>query len=204
MVNAALSALLNVIVLAGIPFLFYFGYHKWRRRRTLEEVARRAGLQLGEKRYLLYSLGFALATAILLILFPPPLEPTLRPGSAAKAFAGLGFSLPTVVLALLYGVVKTGFSEEFLFRGLIAGSLGRRLPFVWANLLQAVIFLAPHLLLLLVAPELWTILPLVFAGGFLMGWLRIKSGSILAPWLLHATANVTMMLSVALRTAPPG
>ena len=47
-------------------------------------------------------------------------------------------------MALLYGVVKTGFAEELLFRGLIAGSLGRRLPLVWANLLQALIFLLPH------------------------------------------------------------
>jgi membrane protease YdiL (CAAX protease family) len=37
-------------------------------------------------------------------------------------------------MALLYGVVKTGFSEELLFRGLIAGSLSRRLPLLWATL----------------------------------------------------------------------
>lgn len=203
MLNAFLSALLNVVVLAALPFLFYFVYHRWRHRRTLTEVARRAGLQLGEKRYMLYSLGFTLASVLILLIWPPPLEPMLRKGSAAQAFAGLGFSLQAAAMALLYGVVKTGFSEEFFFRGLIAGSLGRRLPFIWANLLQAVIFLAPHLLLLFIVPELWAFLLLVFAAGLLLGWLRIKSGSILAPWLFHATANVAMMLSVAIRTAPP-
>lgn len=203
MIDALLSAVLNVVVLAGIPFLFYSGYHKWRRHRGLGEAARRAGLQVGDKRHLLYSVGFALASALALVVWSPPLEPMLREGSAAREFAGLGFSLPTLVMALLYGVIKTGFSEEFLFRGLIAGSLGRRLPFLWANLLQAAIFLAPHLLLLLVAPELWFILPLVFVAGLVLGWLRIESGSILGPWLVHATVNVVMMLSVALRTAPP-
>ena len=33
------------------------------------------------------------------------------------------------------------------------------------------------------------------------GWLRIKSGSILGPWLIHASANVAMCLNVAIQTA---
>jgi membrane protease YdiL (CAAX protease family) len=107
-------------------------------------------------------------------------------------------------MALLYGVVKTGFTEELLFRGLIAGSLARRLPAVRANLLQALIFLAPHLLMLGVMPEMWWILPIVFAGALFAGWVRIKSGSIIGPWLVHASANVTTCLSVAIRTGAAG
>jgi membrane protease YdiL (CAAX protease family) len=103
-------------------------------------------------------------------------------------------------MALLYGVIKTGFAEEFLFRGLIAGSLSRRLPTVWANLIQASIFLVPHLLLLVVMPEMWVILPFVFAGSLFAGWVRIRSDSIIGPWLIHATANITMAMSVAIRT----
>ena len=38
---------------------------------------------------------------------------------------GLGLTGTSIAMALLYGVVKTGFAEELLFRGLIAGSLGR-------------------------------------------------------------------------------
>jgi membrane protease YdiL (CAAX protease family) len=56
------------------------------------------------------------------------------------------------------------------------------------------------LLILLVAPEVWGLLPLVFAGALLFGWVRIKSGSIIGPWLMHASGNVTMALSVAIRT----
>jgi membrane protease YdiL (CAAX protease family) len=103
-------------------------------------------------------------------------------------------------MALLYGVLQTGFPEELLFRGLIAGSLARRLTGAWANLLQALIFLAPHLLVLRIMPEMWWILPIVFAGAVFVGWLRIRSGSIIGPWLIHASANVTMCLSVAART----
>jgi membrane protease YdiL (CAAX protease family) len=104
-------------------------------------------------------------------------------------------------MALLYGVVKTGFPEELLFRGLIAGSLSRRLPLRWANLGQALIFSIPHLLVLRVMPEMWGILPVVFAGSLLLGWIRIKSGSIIGSWLMHASGNVAMCLSVAIRTA---
>jgi membrane protease YdiL (CAAX protease family) len=89
-----------------------------------------------------------------------------------------------------------------LFRGLIAGSLGRRLPAVRANLVQAFVFLAPHLLVLGVMPEMWRALPLVFAGGLFAGWVRRRSGSIAGRWVVHVTANVTMCLSVAVRTGP--
>ena len=97
--------------------------------------------------------------------------------------------------------MQTGLTEELLFRGLIAGSLSRRLPFVWANLSQAFIFFLPHLLILQFAPELWGILPLVFLGALVFGWVRIKSGSIIPSWVMHASGNVAMALIVAVRTA---
>lgn len=201
LIFAALSALVNLVVLAGLPFLFYFIFHKWRRKRGFREIARRAGLQLGEVRYIYYSLGVVLATVVIVVLWPPPLEPLIRKGSGMASFAGLGLGGLTIPLALLYGVVKTGFSEEFLFRGLIAGSLSRRLSILWANVLQALIFLLPHLLILFIMPEIWAILPIVFGVALFKGWVRIKSGSIIGPWLIHAAANVTMALSVAIRSA---
>ena len=106
-----------------------------------------------------------------------------------------------ITMAYLNGVVQTGFTEELVFRGLIAGSLSRRLPIVWANVSQAGIFLLPHVLILKFAPEMWPILPVVFAGALVFGWIRIKSGSIVGSWLMHASGNVTMALMVASRTS---
>ena len=202
--NEAISALLNLFLLAGLPFLLYFAYQKWRRKRGFAEIARRVGLQLGESQYIGYSLAVALATVAILLIWPPPLEPFLREGSPQRVFVGLGLSGQAVAMALLYGVVKTGFTEEFLFRGLIAGSLARQMPAVWANLVQALIFLAPHLLVLRIMPEMWGIFPVVLAGALFAGWVRIRSGSIIGPWLIHAAANVTMCLSVAARTGAAG
>jgi membrane protease YdiL (CAAX protease family) len=199
--NATLSALVNLLVFGGLPFLSYFAYQKWRHQRTFGEISRRAGLQLGSSRYVAYSVAFALAGVAMLVIWPPALDPLVRDGSPQQPFVGLGLGGPAVPMALLYGVVKTGFPEEFLFRGLIAGSLSRRLPILWANLGQALIFFLPHLLVLRVMPELWGILPVIFAGSLLFGWVRIKSGSIIGSWLMHASGNVAMCLSVAIRTA---
>ena len=199
--NAALSALVNLLVFAGLPFFAYFVYQKWRHKRAFGEILRRAGLQLRAGRYLAYSAAFACAGVAILVLWPPPLDPLVRKGSPQRPFVGLGLGGPAVLMALLYGVVQTGFPEELLFRGLIAGGLSRRLPLLWANLGQALIFFIPHLLVLTVMPEMWGILPIIFAVALFCGWVRIKSGSIFGSWLLHASGNVAMCLSVAARTA---
>lgn len=198
--EAIVSALINLLLVAGIPFLGYLAYHKWRRKLEFAIIARRAGLQLGERRYLGYCLVLALASVLVIAIWQPALAPFSRPGSPQRPFLGLGLSGSSVLMALLYGVVQTGFAEELLFRGLIAGSLSRRFPFMWANLGQALIFLLPHLLILRIMPEMWPILPIVFAAALVVGWVRIRSGSMIGPWVVHASVNVAICLSVAVRS----
>jgi membrane protease YdiL (CAAX protease family) len=200
-VNATVSAILQLALLGGVPFLGFLIYHRLRWKRTFREIAGLAGLQPGEPRYFFYSLAFALVGIAGAVLWSPPLEPITRRGSMLRDFVGLGSGLSAITTALLYGVVRTGFTEELLFRGLIAGSLARRYPLVWANLAQALIFLLPHLGILLIAPEMWGLLPFVFAVMLILGWVRIRSGSILGSWLIHASGNVTMALVVAVRTS---
>ena len=201
LVGAAASAFIQLIMLAGLPFLGYFLYQRRRHHRSFSETLQRAGLQRCPGRYLVYSFAFALAGLVLAVFCPPPLEPLTRRGSLYRDFAGLGLTMPASVAAILSGAVQTGLTEEILFRGLIAGSLARRLPIAWANVAQAAIFCLPHCLILLVAPEMWGFLPLVFAVSLFLGWVRIKSGSIIGPWLMHASGNVAMAMSVAIRTA---
>jgi membrane protease YdiL (CAAX protease family) len=200
-VDAAISALLQVAVIGGVPFLGYWIYQRWCNKRTFRETAARAGLQLGQPRYLVYSLVLAFVGIATLVIWSAPLEPLLRQGSAQRQFVGLGLGMSAITRAFLNGVVQTGFAEELLFRGLITGSLSRRLSLVWANLVQAFIFFLPHLAILLVAPEIWGILPVVFVAALLLGWIRIKSGSIVGGWLIHASGNVTMALIVAVQTS---
>ena len=56
--NAVLSAGMQLAVLGGVPFLVYSVYQKWVRGRTFRESAKRAGLQLGEPRYIVYASVF--------------------------------------------------------------------------------------------------------------------------------------------------
>ena len=196
-----ISAILNLLLLGAAPFFVYYAYHRWRHKRSLAEVAGRAGLQIGESRYILYGLMTALVAVAILAIWPPPVEPFIRPGSPQQAFAGLGIGGRSIVMALLYGVVKTGVPEELLFRGMIGGSLSRRLPVPWANLAQAVIFLLPHLFVLKVMPEMWMLLPIIFVVSLAMGWLRIRSGSIFPSAIVHAAVNTAICLVVAARTS---
>jgi membrane protease YdiL (CAAX protease family) len=200
MTDAAFSAIVQAAVLGGVPFFLFFVFHKWRHRRKFAEVASLAGLQLGVPRYIVYSLAFSVVGLIALLIWSPDLEPFTREGSAQRQFVGLGFGSRALGLAFFSGVVQTGFTEELLFRGLMAGSLSRRLPFLWANLTQALIFLLPHLLVLMVMPDMWAVLPLVFVGALVLGWIRIKSGSMLGSWLIHATGNFAFAMMVAVRT----
>lgn len=198
----ALDTFTNVVVLVVVPLLPYYVYHRRRHQRRLRETLRRAGLQRGEFKYLGYAFLPVLVICGSVWLFPPDLAVITREGAAQHAFAGAGLSLDTISAALLYALVQTGFAEEFLFRGLLAGSLSRRMPVSTANVIQSVIFLAPHLLLLFITPEQWRLLVIVFLGALYSGWLRIRSGSLLGPWLIHGSANLAVTLSVLIRTMP--
>ena len=70
---------------------------------------------------------------------------------------------------------------------------------LWAaNVLQTLIFFVPHLLMVVyLAPDLWVILPRLIIGSLFMGWVRMKSGSILGPWMMHAAGNTTVAMLVA-------
>jgi membrane protease YdiL (CAAX protease family) len=196
----AADTLVNLVGLVVVPLLPYYVYHRRRHDLNLAEVLRRAGLQRGELKYVWHAVGAVAAICVWIWLFPPNLEVMTREGAAQHSFAGAGMSLDVISAALLYALVQTGFAEEFLFRGLIAGSLSRRMSVLKANLTQSVIFLAPHLLLLFIMPEQWPLLVFIYVGSLYLGWLRIRSGSILGPWLIHGGANLAMTLSVLVRT----
>lgn len=93
-------------------------------------------------------------------------------------------------VSVAIGVVLRAVGEEVFFRGLLGGVLIRRRGFLWGNLLQAVLFLVPHLPLLLIDARLWPILPVQFAAGWLLGWLRHKTGTFVPGAVVHVVANI--------------
>jgi membrane protease YdiL (CAAX protease family) len=109
--------------------------------------------------------------------------------AAALAAPGVAIADPTSPTGWAASAAQT-LGEEVLFRGLIAGVLVRRWGFARGNAVQALVFLLPHLLLLAVDARLWPLVVAQLVAGWLLGWLRHRSGSVLPGWLAHTAANL--------------
>ena len=100
---------------------------------------------------------------------------------------------------LLLGPLNATFialSKELPLRGYLQPRLTSRR---WLNnVVQATIFGLGHLRY--ASADWWVMLASVFVGGWVLGWLRERTGSIWAPTLVHAASNV---LVVTLFFTPP-
>jgi hypothetical protein len=154
-----------------------------------------AGRDLGWKGASLQYLGLGLLLGLIpgVILLPGveliPSEVMDNPSISNARYAEWPATVTSVLLAFVYEAVYVALGEEVLFRGLIGGVLFRRLGFAVGNVLQALIFLLPHLLLLTVSTSLWPLLLSQLLGGWLNGWLLFRSESILPGWIAHSLGN---------------
>lgn len=97
---------------------------------------------------------------------------------------------------VLWQLVMVALTEEFFFRGFVQVELDARFPRRWrvlgadvgvGLLLASMLFALGHLATSFHAARL-----LVFFPSLVMGWLRARTGSLLAPILFHAAANLAM------------
>lgn len=119
--------------------------------------------------------------------------------SAGSSYAGMGLSY--IPVAFVYGFIKTGLSEEILFRGFLLKRIKNKFGFVAGNLVQALAFGLVHGVPFGLATGnigvtiILTILPGAF--GFYMGYLNEKKcgSSIIPSYIIHALINtfVTIM-----------
>jgi len=98
-----------------------------------------------------------------------------------------GAVLPRVLLALSV-VVLAPLVEELIFRGLLWDALGDHLPPLGVWLLTSALFGAYHL------DPLHAVA--VFPIGLLLGWLRWRTGSLVAPILGHAANNLVALIGI--------
>lgn len=97
--------------------------------------------------------------------------------------------LPTVVVAMIAGAVIAPL-EELFWRGVVQPSLGAGRPPLVPTALGTVAFLSFHL------PTLQ--LPLIGAallGGLAWGWLRERTGGLVAPVVAHAIWTAAMVVA---------
>lgn len=153
----------------------------------------RAGLRWGGAAFALVAAGCAVAVLI----------PSLRPLFIDARTAGLdgGELLTRVLLRIPVGTVLW---EEVAFRGVLLAVLARVLPLRRAVLSSAAVFGLWHvrptvsgLAVNGLAEDPWSRAAAVAlvclataAAGLLFSWLRLRSGSLLAPVLLHLATNV--------------
>jgi membrane protease YdiL (CAAX protease family) len=116
--------------------------------------------------------------------------------------------------ALVRIPLGTALSEEVIFRGALLGVLSRYHRDLVANAVSSLLFGLWH-----IAPTLSRIhatgqekspwqkaalvagsVVLTTAAGFTLAWLRLRSGSIVAPWIAHSAANATGYAGVRLAT----
>jgi len=180
---------LQLIVLS-IPSLIYVAVHRWRGEKW-NEVFRKIGWHGSRPIYFLWSLGVMIVAGGLgwLALQTVPAEVLQGPNINISAYASWKLSVTSFLLAWLREAIYVALGEEIFFRGLLGGWLVRRFGFAIGNTVQALIFLLPHLLLLLVSLHFWPIIVVQMVAGWLLGWLRYRSDSILPGWLAHSLSN---------------
>lgn len=122
------QAIQNMVVLS-VPSLAYMLVVRWRARLTLSELLRRLGLVAGNRQSYLIAIAVTAPAAVLAIA-ASSLSSQFE-GSMIKPFVGATPTWSLIGSTLGYGLIATGFPEEFLFRGLIAGALFRRLTVIW-------------------------------------------------------------------------
>ena len=96
-------------------------------------------------------------------------------------------SVGTMMVLILFVVVLAPLVEETLFRGLLYTALAEKLPPAATILISGAVFGLVHL-------EVPALMPMLVILGWILGWLRYKSGSIVPPLILHMVNNALAVL----------
>lgn len=95
----------------------------------------------------------------------------------------------TIITIFFKELIFTSIGEEILFRGIVAGYFFQRFKFIKANLIQSLLFLAPHLPLVYLSMDFSPFIGIITSLGWLLGWLRFKSKSIFPGIIVHSLIN---------------
>lgn len=103
--------------------------------------------------------------------------------SLSEAFLSSGFPIWVAFLSI---VVQPAIIEELGFRGIVQGRLTGVVGAREAVVISALAFGIIHMA--------WFSTPYLVLLGLVLGWLRVASGSLLPPMLLHALHNAVVLL----------
>lgn len=185
------------LIVFSIPSLIYVAVRRLRGEKW-NEVFRKIGWQGSQPIYFLWSLGAMIILGGLgwLAFRAVPLEVLQDPNINISDYTGWTLGVTSFLLVWFREAIYVALGEEIFFRGFLGGWLVRRFGFAIGNTVQTLVFLLPHLLLILVSQSLWPIIIVQLIAGWLLGWLRYSSNGILPGWLAHSLTNAFGALAV--------
>lgn len=95
-------------------------------------------------------------------------------------------------LGFLFVVLLVPFYEEILFRGIFLSACERNMRFIYANILQSVVFALVHQSLKLFV--------FYFAFGMIAGYYRQKSQGLVISTSMHMTNNLLAFMAIVIRS----
>lgn len=199
-INIILSAIIQVVVLSIIPFIWWYLTAK-KKENFFHWIGLKKPVIKGSLKKLISIIVIAsVVYSILMVIIMTQLMGNTD--TATSQFSNQGWKvLPSI---LIYAVIQTGLSEEIFFRGFLGKRFISRLGFKVGNTIQAVLFGLIHGIPfgLITGNVLITILLILLPGsiGWVQGWIneRGSSGSIIPSWITHAILNILSALSTAL------
>jgi len=191
LISELLGSVFQVILFSVIPFIWWVITS-----RKKENFLKWIGLKKLKKESSMVStlIITVAATLIYCILTSSYVIKNLEGVTTATSqFAGQSYI--GIAAALAYGYLRTGLSEELVFRGFLLKRLSSKFGYVIGNILQALLFGLLHGVPFGIATKnigvmiVLTLLPGAF--GYFQGWLNEKrfGGSIIPSWILHGTIN---------------
>ena len=184
------------LILLLLPSLIYLTVKKRQgeeRYNTLVNL----GWTSSKSIFFLQGLGMAIPIGVLMLVIMQMIPESVmeNPMVSTSFYAGWSPSLSSFLFAWMREAFYVALGEEIFFRGLLGGWLERRYGFRIGNIVQAGVFLLPHLLLLMVSTSFWLVIVVQFLAGWVLGLLRSRSGSILPGWLSHSLMNAVGALA---------
>lgn len=154
------------------------------------------GFRMGEFRW--HAVAILLPILVGLLIFGPVWITGIGPFNleGAAAVFSIGF-VPVFLASILFGLFAAA-GEEIGWRGLLVPEMAKFMGFTKLALLSSAIWAVWHFPLIIFsayhgAGPLWyslaVFVPSVMGAGFILAWLRLRSGSVVAAVLFHGFWN---------------
>ncbi len=197
-INQLISAIIQIIILTVIPFIFYLithrsakGFWKWLGFTRAEKIPL--------KNVVAIFFGF-LAVVFIPYIWLYNDGALSYTGFTIDSYKESGWSLQTIATVLVWAIIQTSLSEEIFFRGFLGKRLSHKFGWKIGTSVQAIIFGSLHIMSVWGHGILPAVIVFMLTGGigFMLGWLSMRKSdeSIIYGWSIHAMVNIVSSIIV--------